>query len=297
MTDNREDKNNVFTDDSMTGAVSAQKEVYKNAPNVTNNDWASELGLDIPVEVVPLPSLGKTYPEGNPLCNVETIEIKAMTAKEEDILTSRALIKNGTVITKLLQSCVINKGINVKSMLSGDRNALMVAIRITGYGADYKSQVECPSCSETQSHEFDLSELPLKNLDINPVAVGLNEFSVVLPKTKANVHFKFLTGGDEEEITIASKRKKKAQILSESLVTTRLQHAIISVNGRTDRTLISKFALNMPAIDSLTLRNYIDKHEPGIDMTSEINCTNPDCGEVAEVSVPLGVTFFWPNVK
>ena len=295
MSDIREDKNNVFTQDQTT----QQREVVPNAPNVKPdpNNWVKELGLEIPVETVPLPSTGKVYPVSSTLHNRETVEIKSMTAKEEDILTSKALIKNGTVITKLLQSCLVDKSINVSNMLSGDRNAIMVGVRITGYGSSYKTSVSCPTCSEIQEHDFQLSQMPLKTLDIDPVSAGTNEFSVLLPKTKATVHFKFLTGKDEEEITMTSNRKKKAKILSDSLVTTRLQHSILSVNGRTDRTLISKFATNMPAIDSLFLREYIDKNEPGIDMSAEIVCSNPDCGELSEVSVPLGVSFFWPNAK
>jgi hypothetical protein len=295
MSDTREDKNNVFTQDQPT----PPREVVTNVPNVTPNpnDWAKELGLEIPVETVPLPSLGKVYPVSNPLHNRETLEIKSMTAKEEDILTSRALIKNGTVITRLLQSCITDKQVNVKNMLSGDRNALMVAIRITGYGSSYDSQIECPTCGETQEHQFHLSELPIKELKLNPVTPGTNEFSILLPKTMATVHFKFLTGADEEELTTISNRKKKAKLLVDNTVTTRLQHSILSINGRTDRTLISKFSTNMPAIDSLFLREYIDQHEPGIDMSSEITCTNVDCGEISEVSVPLGVSFFWPNLK
>lgn len=295
MSDTREDKNNVFTQDQPA----PQREVVTNVPNVTPNpnDWAKELGIDIPVETVPLPSLGKVYPVQNSLHDRETIEIKSMTAKEEDILTSRALIKNGTVITKLLQSCVVDKTINVKNMLSGDRNALMVAIRVTGYGGQYNANVDCPTCGESQEHQFSLTELPIKTLTLDPVSPGTNEFSVLLPKTKATVHFKFLTGADEEEITITSNRKKKAKLLADNAVTSRLQHSIISVNGRTDRTLISKFVMNMPAIDSLFLREHIDNNEPGIDMTSEISCSNLDCGEISEVTVPLGVSFFWPNVK
>ena len=293
MSDTREDKNNVFTQEQPP------REVVRNAPNVAPqaDDWAKELGIEIPVETVPLPSLGKVYPVTDPLHGKSTIEIKSMTAKEEDILTSRALIKNGTVITKLLQSCVIDKTINVQKMLSGDRNALMVAIRVTGYGSNYESHVDCPACGDTQEHMFSLSELPIKTLELEPTQPGANEFSVILPKTKANVHFKFLTGLDEENITTTANRKKKAKILADNAVTTRLQHSIVSVNGKTDRTLISKFISHMPAIDSLTLREYIDNNEPGIDMTSEIMCTNPDCGEVSEVTVPLGVSFFWPNIK
>ena len=76
----------------------------------------------------------------------ETVDIKAMTAREEDILTSRAFIKKGTVITELIRSCLVDKRIDPNSLLSGDRNALMVAIRVTGYGVEYSTEVTCPVC-------------------------------------------------------------------------------------------------------------------------------------------------------
>jgi len=182
-----------------------------------------------------------------------------MTAREEDILTSRALIKKGTVITNLLQSCIVDKKVDVQKMLSGDRNAVMVALRITGYGAEYTAEVECPSCSDKSKHGFDLSALPIKELEIEPVELGVNSFEFQLPVTKKKVTFKFLTGADEEEILVVQERKKKTGAQADSLVTTRLQYAITSVDGKTDRAMIASFIRSIPARDSMELRKYIDK--------------------------------------
>jgi len=277
----RSDKNSVFGGGSPSSPIPAR--------DVMKDDF----GFEIPVESVPLPSKGIVYPTDNALHGQETIDIRAMTAREEDILTSRALIKKGTVITTLLQSCLIDKRIDVNKMISGDRNAIMVALRITGYGSEYTAEVDCPLCATKSKQEFDLSQLPIKSLEIQPVEVGQNLFEFTLPVTKKVIRFRFLTGSDEEEILQIQERKKKAGALSDNLVTTRLQFSLVSVDGKTDKALISSFIRNMPAKDSLQLRQFIDRNEPGIEMKSFMDC--PSCNETSEVRMPLGATFFWPD--
>ena len=259
----------------------------------TRNVMKDDFEFEIPTESVPLPSRGLVYPADTSLYNRETVEIRPMTAKEEDILTSRALIKKGTVISHLLKSCVVDKSIDTEKMLSGDRNALMVAVRITGYGSSYNVEVDCPACGQRQKAAFSLSELPIKRLAISPVAEGANLFEVELPLTKKKVQFKFLTGEDEQEIAIMQERKKKTGQLNENLVTTRLKYAITSVGGITDKNKIAIFVSNMPARDSLFLRKHIDDNEPGIDLKSWLDCIS--CFESSEVNLPLGATFFWPD--
>ena len=271
----------------------SSNEVFNKTSTVPRtNVMKDDFGFEIPVELVPLPSGGVVYPESSPLHGQQSIEVKAMTAKEEDILTSKALIKKGTVITHLIKSCLIDKSVDVRNMISGDRNALMVALRVTGYGQQYKVEVECPACAERSSQDFDLAELPVKTLDIQPVEVGNNLFSFDLPVTKKTIQFRFLTGKDEEEIMITQERKKKRG-LGDNLVTTRLTYAIVSIEGVTDKAKIGGFIRNMPARDSLALRKHIDKHEPGIEMKSWMSC--PNCLSDSEVRLPLGAGFFWPD--
>ena len=259
----------------------------------THNVMRDDFGFEVPVETVPLPSGGKCYDEGHPLHGKDTVEIRAMTAREEDILTSKALIKKGTVISHLIKSCMIDKRVDPDSLLAGDRNALMVALRVTGYGIDYKVEVDCPACGERSKHTFDLSCLPVKRLDIDPVAIGQNMFEAQLPVTKANVRFKLLTGQDEQEIMTASERRKKQGQRAENLVTQRLKYSIVSANGISDKTKLEMMISNLPARDSLFLRKFIDNNEPGIEMKSWMDC--PSCLEHSEVRLPLGAAFFWPD--
>jgi hypothetical protein len=253
----------------------------------------AELGMDIPVDNVPLPSRGKIYPQNSALHGAEEIQIRAMTTREEDILTSQALIKKGTVINTLIKSCIVDPNIDVQELILGDRNALMIAIRITGYGAEYSTEFECPECNHKAPYDFMLDQLAIKPLEIDPVSFGQNLFEYTLPVCKKTVQFKFLTGRDEEEMTVTQQKMKKLQIHTDTLVTTRLQYAIVSVEGKTDKSLINSFIKRMPARDSLVLRKYMEKHEPGIDMRQEYTC--PACSYTEEVAIPLGVSFFWPQ--
>ena len=260
-----------------------------------SNVMKDDFGLDIPAETVPLPSLGAVYPPDHPLHGAETVDIRPMTAREEDILTSRALIKKGTVITHLIESCMTDKNIRANDLISGDRNALMIALRITGYGAEYKAEINCPECATSSKYGFDLSEMPINRLGAQPDNLGENVFTFNLPYTKKEVKFKFLTGQDEEDLQRTESRRKKMGQLSENNITTRLEHAILSIAGVTDRAKINHFIRNMPARDSRALRKYIDEIEPGIDLTAWFDC--PACGEGSELAVPLGVSFFWPDAE
>lgn len=256
----------------------------------------SDFNYTVPVEIAPLPSRGKVYPKTHPLHGLEAVEIRAMTAREEDILTSRAFMKKGTVIDELVKSCLAVPGVNVDSILAGDRNALMITIRITGYGQEYNAEVQCSSCKETVEMTFDLSQLALKGLEIEPVQPGQNAFQFKLPKTGKTVVFKFLTSGEERDmVTEIERRKKVAGSLNDNLITTKLQRNVVSIDGIEEPAKISNFIRNMPAADSRALRSYIDKNEPGINMKA--SCLCPRCQEEQEVEMPIGAKFFWPDAK
>lgn len=252
-------------------------------------------GWTVPVEQVPLPSNGIIYPVDSPLHNRETLQIKAMTAQEEDILLSRALIKEGSVVSHLIKSCLIDKTIDVKDLLLGDRNSLLIAIRITGYGADYTATSSCPECNKEDTQTFDLSSIEIKRLGAQPIADGHNEFSFVLPVTKKTVTFKLLSVRDDEDV--AKIRERMSKLFPDSkvdgVVTRQLESQLLSVDGHRDKTAISAFIKAMPALDSRSLRNYMSSIEPGIDMRVDFHCKY--CGAESKVALPAGAAFFWPG--
>ena len=289
MSEDREQKNAIFAQQQQLPPGVDPRMPRSTAAERVKADF----GLDIPQEIVPLPSSGKVYPPDSSLHAAELVEIRAMTAKEEDILTSRALLKKGTVVTELIRSCLIDKTINPLDLLSGDRNALMISIRITGYGPEYSVEMECPECAVKSPHSFNLGALPIKRLEIEPSIPGTNVFEFLLPYSKKTVRFKFMTGRDEEESRVLGEKQKKLALGTESTVTTNLLYSILSIEGIEDRSKISNFIKAMPARDSLALRNYIKDNEPGITMKQDTTCNS--CGHSEEVTMPLGVTFLWPS--
>jgi len=284
--------------DVLTGGSAPEGSMAAGWQGQRGDVLRDEFGLEIPVENVPLPSKGVVYPPDHPLHMQETVQIRAMTAREEDILTSKALIKKGTVITELIRSCLIDKRIDPNDMILGDRNAVMVALRITGYGSEYTIEVGCPSCGERSKQEFNLAELPISRFSEDPIALGSNVFECTMPKKTENepdikIRYRHMTGHDEQEITAMQERKKKQGFKTDNLITTRYQQQIVAVNEITDRTKIQMFIQRMPTKYSLALRQSMDANEPGIQMKQHIQC--PHCMEESEVSMPLGASFFWPD--
>lgn len=254
----------------------------------------ADQGYVPPTDLVPLPSSGKVYPQDSQLYLKDGLEIRSMTAKEEDILTSRALLKQGKAISTLLKSCLVNRAIDVEEMLVGDRNAMLVAIRITGYGPEYTVKVDCPACEQRVEHTFDLSALEVKRLQENPLAEGTNAFKFRLPVSQRDVVFKLLTGADERELSVnAEQMRKKMPDSPEQGVTLRLLAQLVSVGGETDRNKLGHIVRSMHAKDSRSLRIHIDKISPGILMEQEFEC--PACKETSTVDLPMGTEFFWPT--
>ena len=238
-------------------------------------------------EVIDLPSLGKVYPKSSPISNGK-IEIKYMTAREEDILTSQNLIKKGLVIDKLLDSLIITEGVKCDDLVLGDKNAVMVASRVLAYGPEYECEIENPNTGKTFSHVFNLADCPFKKL---PDDINDNKFEMELPVSKAKVGFKLITGKEEKLIEAELKGIKKTGVQVSPELTTRLKHTITSVNGDGDKSVINQFVQNMLSRDSLQLRKYINNISPDIELVQEIELE----GDTVKVDIPMTVNFFWPN--
>ena len=239
-----------------------------------------------PSEVIDLPSEGKLYPKEHP-CSNGKIEIKYMTAKEEDILTSANLIKKGVVIDTVLNSLIITPGVNVDDLILGDKNAVMVAARVLAYGPEYKCEVTLIG-GEKIEHVFNLADCPFKKL---PEDVTENKFETELPISKKKITFKLLSGKDETSISRDLEASRKSGLSVSPELTTRLRHTITSVDGDDSTPTINNFVQNMLARDSIHLRREIKSMTPDIELTQEIDVG----GESVTVDIPMTVTFFWPD--
>lgn len=243
----------------------------------------AETKFKFPTEMVELPSKGLLYPENHPLSSGK-VEMKYMTAREEDILTNQNYLKQGIVIDKLLQSLLVTK-FNYDDLLVGDKNAIMIASRILGYGKDYEFTYE------GQDYTIDLSDLPTTHLDEEKITKGQNLFEFTLPHSGNVITFKLLNGHDEKAIEAELKGLKKINKDISPEMSTRLKHQILSVNGDDDKKTIREFIDNyMLAKDASAFRAYIKEISPDIKMVFFTD-------DEEEVVVPLQVQFFWPDAR
>ena len=237
--------------------------------------------FNFPTEVIDVPSKGLVYPKDNPLSSGK-VEIKYMTAKEEDILTNSTYIQKGTVLDKLLESVIVSK-INLDDLIVGDKNALLIATRILGYGSEY--EVNINGVSEV----IDLSTLENKEFDESSIVNGQIEFTFVLPHSKTTVTYKILTGADDRKIDRELAGLKKLNKTSNPEISTRLKYILTSVNGYSESKEIRDFVDNhLLARDSRALREHIRDTQPDVDLNVIL-----ESGE--EVRIPIGVGFFWPD--
>ena len=235
-----------------------------------------------PTEEVDLPSKGLVYPKEHPLSSGK-IEIKYMTAKEEDILTNQSYIQKGTVLNKLLESVIVTKGVKQQDLILGDKNAVLVATRILGYGSEYKFTYR------GEEKSVDLSKLENREFDESLITKGKNEFNFVLPNSKTPITYKILTGADESKIDRELEGLKKVNKNASPELSTRLKYIITSVNGETDSKAVRAFVDNfLLAIDSKALRKHLRETQPDVNL----HYTDED-GK--EVPIPIGIGFFWPE--
>jgi hypothetical protein len=234
-----------------------------------------------PTEIVDLPSKGLLYPEGSPLRSGQ-VEMKYMTAREEDILTNQNYIQQGTVLDKLIESLIVSK-IDIKELLVGDKNAILIASRILGYGQDYEFE------SGGKTYQVDLTTLKDKELSEDVSYENGNNFEFTLPASNNQITFKLLTHGDETAVDQELKGLKKINPNGSPELSTRLKYIITSVNGDSDRKTVREFVDNeLLARDSRALRQEIKRISPDIDLTIK-----GDDGE--DIAVPISLNFFWPD--
>lgn len=245
----------------------------------------SDFKLKFPAEKIELPSKGLVYSKENPLSS-GFIEMKYMTAREEDILTNQNYIKQGVVLDKLMQSLIVSK-INYDDLIVGDKNAILIAARVLGYGSDYEFEYK------GQIVKVDLSTLENIEIDETLFTEGKNEFKYTLPHSKTNITFKLITGHDEKKIDAELKGLKKVYGNNLPEASTRLKYMITSVEDNKDFDLISSFVdNNLLAKDARELRKYIRKIQP--DIITKVNVEIDGLEE--EVDIPIGVNFFWPDL-
>lgn len=257
---------------------------------LTSQHQSTPKSYPFPTEIISLPSKGLVYPETHPLAKGE-LTIKLMTAKEEDILTSATLIRKGLQLDKLLESIVVEPGVNVNDILVGDKNAILVTSRILAFGPEYEVSLSDPFDGKDTITTIDLSQIKIKDIDMS-LLNRQNEYDFTLPISKTPIKFKLLTHGDELAINKDIEASEKISKQSNE-ITTRYRRIIVEVNGSRDLGTISNFVTNqLLAGDSKSLRKYMVSITPDLDLTFEYESIAT--GEKEALRIPFGVDFFYP---
>ena len=253
---------------------------------------------ELPLDTCKLPSKGRIYSEEHPLHLKDFVEYRAMGTEQENILATPALIRQGTVLNVLIKSCLTDKGIETDSLLMGDKAALLLSIRSSGFGTEYKCTTQCKFCQKEQPHVFDLSKIEIKPLGVDPIREGENLFEYTLPLSKKKVKFSIPTDKIDLEIMQAQEARKKSlkSAMVDTMVTDRLLFTIKEIGGNDDPDFISRFVhRSMRALDSRSLRSYMAKIEPDVLVREEVSCRH--CGESSSRHVTMGYEFFWPSAS
>jgi len=267
-----------------------------NPPPVEAEPKFNPLHFVAPTEFVELPSRGLGYDESHPLFQKDTIEIRYMTAKDEDILSSRTLLKKGVAIERFLDNVIIDKNIKASELLVGDRNAIIIAARISGYGADYQTSTQCPACGANQPTTFDLNDQTIEESTLSD-ELGLRttdtgNFITTMPFSKFEIEFRCMKGSDEIYLAKLATNKSKTN-MAESALTDQYKRIIVSIQGHRDQEIINKYVNAMPTLDSRHLRACYKLATPDVKITEQFVCTS--CNFEQELEVPFGADFFWPD--
>ena len=258
---------------------------------------SSGLNFVIPTEFVDLPSRGTFYSEDHPLHQQDTVEIKHMTAREEEILTSRTLLKKGIALDRLIDNVLVDKRIKSSGLFVGDKNAILVASRILAYGRQYDTTVTCPACLAKSQFSFDLMGGNITHPhDVEEPLFEATEkgtFTFLLPKTKVKAEVRLLTGADEAHLSKILEKKKKMKNGTDSLLSEQMKAFIVSLNDVTDKKLLSDFTGHMPAADARFMRKVYTTIAPNLDLTQNFVCI--ECDHETEMEVPFTADFFWPK--
>jgi hypothetical protein len=266
--------------------------------NATPNIMTGGLNFPAPTYFVELPSGGKWYPPDHPVAGKTSLEIKYMTAKEEDILTSRALLEKGIALDRVLENLLVDSAIEVGDLLAADRNALVVGARITGFGETYSPEVSCPQCASRQTFDLDLEE---GNTAVDPTVYAHEHgvvydergtFTVQLPLTQVEVVCKMMLASDENKISQEANRKLKNN-MEPTPTLDLLRNIIVSINGIEDPLQMLPFLSSLPSRDSRFLKNTYEKVTPYFSITGDFSCSS--CGHQVELEAPLTAEFFWPR--
>lgn len=232
-------------------------------------------------DVVQLPSQGVHYANGK-----KSLRVAYLTASDENILMSPNLIQSETVVDELLKRKILDKDIPFDEIVEEDKQAILIFLRNTAFGTEYSLTLTDPITKKQFETQLDLSVLKVKEFKLKPDSNG--EYEFILPMSKKNVTFKFLTNTQEKELQTIKETSGSNVV---PVNTKKLEMMIKSVDGQRDQMAIYQFIQNLPIKDSLEFKKFVSENKPGLDLIVDVIAPS---GEKVPVLVDFGVEFFRP---
>jgi len=254
--------------------------------NVMSPDYVPE-EYSVPYDILELPSQGLLYKNKK-----SSVKVEYLTAMDETIITSPNIIANNKVVDTLLERKIKDLGFDPAELLEGDRVAILVFLRVTGFGNEYTQLVYNEKSQEYETGTIDLTTLKSKKLTVKPDEN--NNFDFILPISKKKIKFRFLTAKEDSEIGLLdeTQMKRNNTDISNKLLLT-LERQVVSIDGEQDKIKISNILKNLKIMDSRSLRKYISEIEPVLNLAT---IAGTEGGESVDTFLRFNRTFFWPEL-
>jgi len=234
--------------------------------------------FSLPHDVVKLPTKGVFYKSKK-----SAIKVGYLTAADENLLMSGG----DNLIMTLLRSKIYESDIKPDELLQGDIQAILIFLRNTAFGPEYKFSITDPETLKPFEVSISLEELFIKKTDIEPSEDGT--ISTVLPKSGYSVKLRPLSFGELSELDDLGTKYPAGRVAPKQ--TWKLNKMIVELNGSSDRGTILQTIETLPISDSKFIRKFVEDNEPGLDLTKAIIAPS---GKEVYVNISFGAEFFRP---
>lgn len=155
-----------------------------------SNDFDfSQIPANVQYDIITLPSKGECYPH-----KIGKIPVSYLTASDENIIASPNLYRDGKVLDVILSRKILDKRINPMELTKGDRDAIVLWLRASGYGPEFPITAKSPKTNKDIDFSVDLSKLNYRPFDLRSDENGYFDYTC---ENGDKIKFKYVTKQDE----------------------------------------------------------------------------------------------------
>lgn len=247
-----------------------------------NDIYQSPENFNLPHDMVQLPSGGKFYKNKK-----KSVKVGYLTASDENLLGNVGKLSGEQLVLRLVRNKLYEPDLNPSEMLEGDIEAILLFLRNTSFGSEYKFTLTDPDTGNKFEKSVLLDELSFRKSEVEPDDNG--HYMTKLPKSGHQVKLRPLSYGESTDLERMEEEYPSNMIAPK--VTWRLAKQIVELNGSSDKGEIAKFIEQMPIMDSKFITNFLKTNEPRIDLNREVTAPS---GKKVTVRIAFGAEFFRP---